>query len=254
MRRVAAIAAAVVLILAGALGAYVVLERPAAPLPPTFAQAREAANGSMVHVLGGGWSLLLAVGVDQRTAANVSVSGATNSTVADCTAKGIGGNPLPSSLNVPGYGESFGAGRAPLWLFVYRQPSSGDYVLADVLGSDALAVGQLTGTACTSNLSSFSPIPAKFSDSPSVAASAWSGSVDAQGFAAGDPAIDTLVMVAAGPSTDGPLSLPAGWVFDYMPCSPFATGTLTNETTFYAAFNATGAVLLSSTGHTGCPA
>ena len=255
-RRPLVIAVVVAVVLAGVLGALVVLGSSSPAPPPTFSQAWGEANGSVANVSGGGWTLLVALGLDQRTGATVSVAAATNTTASACTPVAIGSAPLPTNLTIPGYGGSFGAGRAPLWLFVYRQSSSGPYLLADVTGGGAAAVAELTGSACASNLSAISPIPAKFVDSPAVAASAWSGSVDASGFVAGDPAIDTLVMVAAGASTHGGFPLPAGWLLEYAPCGPFVTGTLTQETTFVAAFDASGSVVCGSpfTSTTGCPA
>jgi hypothetical protein len=244
------------LVLAAFLGAVVLFDTASPALSPTFSEARNEANASVANVSGGGWSLLLAVGLEQRTGATVSVGAAANSTTLNCTPVGIGGNPVPTSVAVPGYAGSFGAGRAPFWLFVYRQSSSGPYLLADVSGQSAAPLAELTGSACTSKLSTISLLPSRFVDSPAVAATAWSGSaVDASAFVAADPKIDTLLMVAAGSSSRGPLTLPPGWLFEYAPCGPFVSGNLTNETTFVAGFDSTGAVVLGSpfTSSTGCP-
>ena len=241
-------------VLAGLFGALVLT--PATSVPsPSFSEARAEANASIADLSGGGWELLLGVGVDQPHAQQVSVSAAVNATGNSCTLTALPGYPLPSSVTVPSYSGGLGAGRAPVWLFIFNQSSTGTYLLVGVEGAVAAPVGYLSGSACVASLGQVHPVPAKFVDSVNAAQVAWTNSVsNASAFVAADPAIGSLVMLGAGSSVRSSISLPAGWLFDYTPCGPFPTGAAThNVTNFLVGVGAAGAFLSALTSTTPCP-
>jgi len=239
--------------LASLVGAAVLLGSSGGALAPTFFDARSSANGSVATVAGGGWVLLTAFGMDVRSTDSLVLANLVNTTGAGCTPTAVGGGTLPRTITVPAYSGSFGAGRAPLWTFLYRQSVSGPFLLANVFAGAPPTLADLTGAGCATNLSKVAPMPSTIVDSPRVAATAWSGSgVNASSFAAGDPAIDTLLMVATGSLKVAGYSF-SGWAFEYAPCAPFGDAPLTNQTAFVMLFGARGSLQSSATVETGCP-
>jgi len=239
--------------LASILGAAVLLGSSGGASPPTFFEARSTANDSVATVSGGGWVLLTAFGIDVRSTATIPLSNIVNTTGSGCTPTAVGGGALARTITVPAYSGSFGAGRAPLWTFLYRQSASGPFLLANVFAGASPTLANLTGAGCATNLSKVAAMPSTLVDSPPVASTAWSGSgVNASSFAAGDPAIDTLLMVATGSVKVSGYSF-SGWAFEYAPCAPFGSAPLTNETAFVMLFGPHGTLQTSATVQTGCP-
>jgi hypothetical protein len=252
-RGLLAIAVAGVVLAAGVVGSLV-LFAPTAAAPPTFDQAQSKANASLAGYSGGGWALFFAVGLDQRSATTVPLTGLSNDTGGGCVPTGVDGRPVPSEVTVPAYSGSFAAGRAPFWFFGFQQAADGPYVIVTVAGGTATLLAGLSGAGCETNLSAVGTIPAPFVDSPVVAQAAWSGSaVNASAFVAADPGIDTLEMVAAGTSSYHGFPTPAGWLLQYAPCPPFGAPPLVSERTYVAGFGATGALLAASSSTTECP-
>ncbi|MGP8077986.1 MAG: hypothetical protein ACLQD8_03935 [Thermoplasmata archaeon] len=252
-RRVWVILVVVAVVIASLFGAVVLLGGSGSTPPPTFAEARSVANGSVASVGGGGWTLLSGLGLDERSGSTVSLGLVSNTTGSGCSPVAVGGTKLPTSLAIPAYSGSLGAGRAPFWLFLFRQTAAGPFLLATVTGGAAGPLAELTGSGCAANLTGIGTIPAHLVDSPVVAGRAWTGTVDASAFVATDTAIDTLVMVATGSTSLHGLSF-SGWGFEYAPCGPFASGTLVKETTLVAGFTPTGGLLASGTSTTNCTA
>lgn len=254
-RRAVAIVVVAGVVLAGVLGAIVFLGSSSATPPPTFDEARGDVNRTVANLSGGGWSLLAAFGLDERDGSTISVPLVASYSGSDCSAVAVGGNPVPTSLRVPAYAGSFAAGRAPFWVFLLRQSAAGPFLLADVAGGSATPIGTLSGTGCLTNLSKLSVLPTRFVNSPTVAGKAWSGSleVNASAFLAGDPAIDTLILLATGSFVIDSFTF-TGWGLEYAPCGPFLAGTLTNETTYVAAFTPSGTLAAPAAESTiGCP-
>lgn len=253
-RRVLAIGIAAVLIVAGALGAYLLLRPGPANLPPTFREAEQEVNATAAGIQGGGWTALSAFGLDERTGSTISVALVVSRAGSTCTAGAVGSNSVPTSLSVPSYSGSFGAGRAPFWVFLVRQASSGPFMLVQVSGGSTAPIALLSGSACTENLSAIDPIPTPFVNSPKIAHTAWTGSggVNGSAFVEGDPAIDTLVMLATGTADLDGYSF-TGWAIEYAPCGPFLGGTLSSEATYAMLFSATGASVAAASSTTECP-
>lgn len=254
-RRVLVLIVAAAVVLAGLLGAVVFLAPSSSTPPPSFSEARAAANASIADLSGGGWELLLGLGVDQPGAQEVSVADAVDATGNSCTLTAVPGHSIPANVTVPAYSGSLGAGRAPLWLFVFFQPSSGTYLLAGVVGGIAAPIATLSGSLCVASLGDVHPVPAVFADSVAADSVAWTNPVsNASAFVASDSRIDSLMMVAAGSSSRDSTSLPAGWLFEYAPCGPFPTGTPTsNQTDYLVAVGAGDGLLGDYTSATACP-
>jgi len=250
-RRWVAILVAAAVIAAGGLSAVAILTVPTSSPPPSFAEARSLANGTVSNLSGGGWTLLLGVGLAERAAETVAVTAVTNVTGSTCTPAALPGATLPTSVSVPAYSGGLNAGRAPFWAFVYHQASSGTYLLVQVSGRTPTAVARLTGSSCAATLGSLLPVPDRFVDSVGADAAAWS---NASGFVAGDPAIDTVIMVASGGTTGGLITYPAGWLFEFTPCGPFASGTLTSRPTYVVGVDPAGTPTFASTSSMSCPA
>jgi len=243
------------LVLAGVLGAVVFLSPSSASLPPSFSQAWSEANGSVADLLGGGWQLLLAVGVDQPHAQVIPVGSAVNATGNSCTLTALPGQSIPSNVTVPSYSGSLGAGRAPLWLLTFNQTRTGTVLLVGVGAGLAVPFATLTGSKCLSSLGEVLPIPSPFVDSVAADRTAWTDPVsNASAFVAADPSIDSLLMIAAGGSGRSGGGLPSGWLFEFTPCGPFPTGGATgNETDYLVAVGADGSLLGDLTSSTACP-
>jgi len=241
------------LILLALLGALVVFGTGAAALPPTFAEARGAVNSTLASVAGGNWTLLSAFGLDERVGSTILVSTIATGSSATCAPGKITGYPLPTSLNVSAYSGSFGSGRAPFWLFLLRQSSTGPFLIAIDSDGSATPVAYLTGTTCTTDLEKVSPMPTPIVDSPGVASASWTGSADASGFVAGDPAIDALVMLATGSLTVDGITF-SGWGFEYAPCDLFLANSTVSESNYLAGFTAGGTFEAAFSSHTDCPA
>jgi hypothetical protein len=254
VRRWVVVAVVVVVVSAGLVGVVVLSGGGSASAPPSFSEARALANVSVATVSGGGWSLLLGVGVDQPGTEAVSVAEATNATGNACTASALPGFSVPTSVTIPGYSGSLGSGRAPLWLFVFYQSSSGTYALVSVAGDSATPLAKLTGASCLASLGRIDAIPSPFVDSTGADTTAWTNATSsAASFVAGDPAIDSVVMVALGTTHGSVLTYPAGWILEYAPCGPFASGPTTNETTYVVAVSAGGSVVTAATSSIACP-
>lgn len=253
-RRAIVVAVVAAIVLAGVVVGLIVVSGPGAPAPPTVRAARATMNGTIDGLAGGGWALLSAFGLDQRGGATLNVSALVARAGSACTATAVGTTPVPTAISVAAYAGSLAAGRAPFWLFLYRQPLSGEYLLGDVLGGAGAPVAYLTGTDCTGNLSSLAPVPTDLVDSPTIAASAWNGdgAVNASAFVRGDPAISGLLLLATGSFTEDGTTF-SGWGLEYTPCAPFQGGSLVQATTYVAAFSPTGTAYGATTATTGCP-
>jgi hypothetical protein len=240
------------LLLGGVLGGLLYFGTVAAAPPPTFFEARGEANRSMSLLLGGGWRLVSALGLDQRSGTAVNLTSVTNASGSDCAPAAIPGYTLPTSLSVPSYSGSFAAGRAPLWLFLYRQSATGPFVFAEVANGVAQPLSGVTGSACLTDLESLSPLSNSTVDSPGIAAAAWNSPGDAGEFVAGDAAIDTLAMLATGSFKDHGYTF-AGWGLEYAPCGVLSSGTGTGQASYVVGFSPTGGFYAAVSTTTDCP-
>jgi len=254
-RAILVVAVAAGVVIAGLLGAWVLLAPSSAPAPLSFSEARAEANASIADLAGGGWSLLLGVGVDQPRSQLVSVASAVNATGNSCTLTAVPGYPIPSNVTVPAYSGSLGAGRAPLWLLLFNQSRTGTVLLVGVEGGLAVPFATLGGSTCLSSLGEVQPIPSPFVDSVAADRTAWTDPVsNASAFVGADRSIDSLVMVAGGGSGRAGGGLPSGWLFEYAPCGPFPTGGATsNQTDYLVGVGADGTLIGDLTSTTACP-
>jgi hypothetical protein len=252
-RRVVAIAVAIGLVLVALFGALIFWGTGTAALPPTFVEARDAVNSTVAGVAGGGWTLLSGFGLDERAGSTILVTTIATGSSATCTPEAISGYALPTTLAVGAYSGSFGSGRAPFWLFLFRQTADGPFMIAIDTGASAVPVAYLNGSACATDLEKVAPMPDPIVNSPAVASASWTGSADASGFVAGDPAIDSLVMLATGSLTVDSVTF-TGWGLEYSPCDPFLTNSTVSESNYLAGFTAAGTFEAAFSSHTDCPA
>lgn len=252
-RRLLAIVVVAGFLATGILAAVVFLGEGGPTPPPTFSQARAEMERAVGNYSGGGWTLLNALGLDERTGSTVTLSTITNRSGTNCVPGSLSGFPLPSTVSIPSYSGSFSSGRAPFWFFLLRQPTDDHYLIVIATGSSATPVANLTGPGCAASAAAISPVASPLADSPTVAGDAWTGTANASAFVAGDPAIDSLILFATGTTTVDHVTF-SGWGLVYSPCPPFESGSTTNETTYVVAFSSAGGYDGSLTSTTGCPA
>lgn len=243
---------ATVLVLVALLGALVYWGSGSAALAPTFVEARDAVNRTVAGVAGGGWTLLSAFGLDERAGSTILVTTIATSSAATCTPGAVAGYALPRSFTVGAYSGSFGSGRAPFWLFLFRQTADGPFMIATDSEGSTTPEAYLNGSACATALEKVAPMPDPIVNSPAVASASWSGTADASGFVAGDPAIDSLILLATGSLTVDSVTF-TGWGFEYAPCDPFLEDSTVSETNYLAGFTAAGTFEAAFSSHTDCP-
>ena len=150
------------------------------------------------------------------------------------------------------YSGSFGSGRAPFWLFLFRQTADGPFMIATDSEGSTTPEAYLNGSACATALEKVAPMPDPIVNSPAVASASWSGTADASGFVTGDPAIDSLILLATGSLTVDSVTF-TGWGFEYAPCDPFLEDSTVSETNYLAGFTAAGTFEAAFSSHTDCP-
>jgi len=247
------IAVAAVVVVAGLLGASVLLSPSASAAPPTFDEARTALAPVVANVSTGGWTLLGGFGLDERSGSTIEVAEVVATMSTNCTPGAVPGYSLPASVHIPAYAGSFGAGTAPFWTLLYRQSTDGPYLIATDTAGAVVPVAYLVGASCASSLASVKALPGTFVDSPVVAKAAWSGTANASEFVEGDPAIDTLALLATGSLPIDGYSF-SGWGLEYAPCPLLLADSTVSETTYDVAFSPAGAYDGAVTSHTDCPA
>ncbi len=201
--------------------------------------------------LGGNWTVLAAVGVEQRISTAVTLENLSSLLGTDCSPRSWNSSPLPSSIIVPAYGGSFSSGLSPFWMVFLAQGSTSTVAAIEDLNGTSSPVALVGGTGCPVDSSSFSPLPRGAVDSSTAASVAW----DAAGasWVARDGNLSSVTMIAVGGGSYDSFAVPSSWVFDYAPCDPLGGGTV-SETSFVAILNLTvGAFTASTTYSLDCP-
>ena len=209
-------------------------------------QAVSASLAAVASTLGGSWSVVGAIGFDERTATNLSVSNISELLGANCTATPWLGGALPPSLVVPPFSGSFGSGLAPLWIVFVTDTSGGSIVVVEVLHGSAVPLAQVGGAHCQASGTKAHPLPATTVDSPVVAGTAW----DELGssWVKVEPNLTSLTMAAFGAGSYAGVAEPGVWGIVYSPCNPLQGGS-TPQTAFLAVFNLTTGGLTDSFSH-----
>ena len=216
-----------------------------------FSQAEATSVAAVVAAVGGSWTVLGAVGLDERTTSSVPTSNVSDLLGANCTASGWNDSALVPTLPVPVFSGSFASGRAPFWL-VYLAPSApGPFALVEVLNGSAIPLARVGGTGCAGGVAGDRSLPPATVDSPAVAETAWSA--DGQSWVQTDPNLTSLALAAFGGGSYSGVAYPGLWGIVYSPCNPFLGGTV-EEPMFVAVLNlTTGAMNLPFTYHLDCP-
>jgi hypothetical protein len=214
-----------------------------------FSKAEAASLAALASPAGPSWSVLGAVGLDERTAGTLSTANLSKVLGANCTASGWNGTVLPSSLTVPVFSGSFASGVSPLWLVFLAATTAPTYAIVEVLNGSAVPVANVQGTGC--GVAADQPLPKGALDSPVVAATAWNQ--DGEGWVQQDPGLTSLTMAAFGGGTYAGVAYSSLWGFVYSPCDPLAGGTV-EKSVFIAALGlTTGTVSLAFSYHLDCP-
>lgn len=206
----------------------------------TYSGAQPVANHAVASFQGGGWTPLIAVGLDSATTetypVNTSVFG--NTTLA-CTYTPVTN---VSSFTLPGYAGNRSSGEAPAWEFAFASSSEG-IALVSVIDGQAVVLGTLTGGEC--GLAWLVPsIPGTVVDSSQAGAAVRA---DAQTFLTAHPNASAAYVLGPGVLL-GDSHLQFVWSVVYSTCavSPSAPGT---GDQFNATVNAlTGQVVTTHSG------
>jgi hypothetical protein len=216
---------------------------PASTSPSPDVPYSEAVSSSesLAHASrGGNWTVLAAVGVDQRLTSALPLSALASELASvlgsTCSLSSWNGSALPASVLVPSYSGAFSAGVAPFWAIFLYQASSGAMVAVEDLNGSARPLATLSGSACLSGSGGPSLLPPKVADSPAVAGVAWAA--DGQAVVAQDPNLTSMAMTAFGGGSIEGYRVPGVWAFAYAPCDPLEGGTV-SETTFFSVLNLT---------------
>ena len=133
-----------------------------------YSQARPAADGAASSYQGGGWALMLAVGIDSATSEtsplNLSAVGGSNCSFQP--APGLSGN-----IALSAHLGNRSAGLAPAWELGYRN-GAGAIAIAVVPNGHAAVLGTLSGSLCTTIFGLPSAIRMGVIDSPAAAQAA----------------------------------------------------------------------------------
>ncbi len=214
----------------------------------TFSSARSVADGfASLH---GTWDLLEGVGVALPNATVYPITAPT--VTANCTYTTLAGT-VPSNLTIPAYSGSLTSGAAPVWLFGYFSPASGnELAMFDIGGQVAVAIDLSAG--CTSGtLLHFTGIPGSVVDSSSAVAAAAAAGGSA--FLSAHSVGASLTMILIGPYFFGNQSSASPlWSISWSTCSAiFVTNPSGSGYTFSAVVNATtGAVVPTSPTNSTC--
>ena len=211
-----------------------------------FLRADSKSLAAVAQALGGSWSVLGAVGFDERTAEDLSVSNVSRLVGANCTLAALPGGTLPAALVVPSFPGSFGSGLAPMWIVFVTDLGAGSVVAVEVLDGSAVLLGQIDGTHCPSGSLGGHPLPATTVDSPVVAGTAWNEM--GSSWVKADPSLTSLTMAAFGAGSYAGVAEPGVWGIVYSPCNPLLGGS-TPQTAFLAVFNLTTGGLTDSFSH-----
>jgi len=225
---------------------------PAASNSVAFREAESLSLTAVSSGLGGSWSVLGAVGFDDRTATTVTASDLTDLLGSNCTASPLPGAPLSLSLVIPAFSGSFGQGVAPLWIVFVTSGSGGSFVVVEVAGGSASPLAKIGGTNCSFTRGTAQPLPATTVDSPLVAGTTWSEM--GSSWVRVEPDLTSVTLAAFGAGTYLGVVESGVWAVIYAPCNPLLGGSV-EETALLAAFNLTSGDLTASFSHgLDCPA
>jgi hypothetical protein len=184
----------------------------------TYSVARPQADGAMSGFPGGGWSALVAIGIDSAFSESVPVSKASGgSNCAVQLSPGAGANET-----VPAFTGNRTSGAAPAWELLYRN-SSGAIAIVAVIDGSATVLGTVSGPLCSGVFGLFLPIPAGVIDSSQVGQAV---AADAQPFLSSHANVTADYGLLGGTSFLG-FTSNARWSVVYSTCAvgPSASGT-----------------------------
>lgn len=202
--------------------------------------------------LGGSWSGVGGIGLDERTAGELSTANLTVILGANCTVTPWNRTSLPPAIAVPTYSGSFASGDAPFWAVLVKGSAPGEFAVVDVINGSAIPLATFSGASCGGGSSPARTLPGGMVDSPVAAANVWSA--DGSSWLRGDPGLSSLAMAAFGGGTYDGLTYSDIWGFVYSTCDPFLGGS-TAEPGFLALVNlTTDAISLAFSHDFDCPA
>jgi len=199
----------------------------------TYSGARPVADRAVANFQGGGWNLLLAVGLVPPSTVTVPVN-ASGFTNLSCTFTLIASF---HNYTVAGFNGSRTLGEAPTWEFAYVN-GGGTIALVSVAGGTGTVLGTLSGGDC-SEAAIFPTIPSGVVDSSQAAAAV---TPYAGAFLTAHP--DASAVFGLGPGAlFGGSTLGLDWVILYNTC-PLYSRSVTTGLELNATVNAyTGTVI-----------
>jgi hypothetical protein len=240
---VIAVGVIVVVVLALALAGVLPFQASSAAAAVSYTSAESSAASEAAGYDGGGWSLILAAGFNDRAALSES-SGA--SLESFCTISGIS-TPTVDNLTVPASSSSAGSGTSSAWLFLYRNGADQDLFVTDLDGTAALYA--TVGGGCALALGLLGVIGPNLVDSTNATSSA--NVAGGAAFLSAHPDANSSMLLYGGLSLDN-VSLPPSWSVTYSTC-PIQGEVGASGIRFYATVNAeTGLVLSAGTQSVSC--
>jgi hypothetical protein len=205
----------------------------------TYSQAAPIATQSTSGYQGGGWALLIAVGLDAAVSQSLPINSSSLET-SECSFSLAAG--APAVISVPAYSGNRTTGAAPMWEFVFRNGAE-NLLVVSVIDGKVTIIGTIGGSDCTSAFGLFTAVSPTVIDSSQAAGAV---SVDAAPFLALHPDANTTFALLGGISFLG-LSIGPEWTVTMTTC-PFGAVTASTGAQFNATVNATsGAVIKEQT-------
>ena len=209
----------------------------------TYDQAKPIADKALAGYQGGGWAILVGVGVAPITSEVLPLN--LSALSVNCT---FSPNPsAPSNLTISGYNGSRSAGVATAWDFIYRNGASVLEIVA-VVNGQAIIFGSISGGLCSTAFALLST-PSGVIDSSAAASAVASYSAS---FLASYPNASSEYFLVGGISFGALLSQGPTWGITYTTCSLSPTASGYGEQ-FNATVNATsGQVIYHQTASAAC--
>jgi hypothetical protein len=211
----------------------------------TYSGARPIADHTVGGFGGGGWTLLLAVGLVSPTAeatpTNMTALGNLTAYCIYTPISGLGGFTLPA------YSGNRSSGASPAWEFAYRN-GSGTVTLVSVIDGQGTVLATLSGLECSIGAALFHSVPGNAIDSAQAAADVRPA---ARAFLAAHPNASAVYALIGGVHFET-LNVNLEWSIVYSTCSFGSTAGGTGDL-FNATVNPLTGAVINATTNTDVP-